>query len=115
MNIYWLQPFWFNEVYHNDLTDHKHYLSIDLDQVNIYATIGLTIFSPGFDLDNKVAGLAACGVKSYVYIDKEGKKQKKTFDHWQSHLYVENCTNILFAFAVRKAWAKAEGMIYYYN
>jgi hypothetical protein len=114
VNIYWLQTFWFGETLNNSTNTQMNYMTIDLPNVNIYANIWLSIFSQGFDFNNKIAGLAAAGIKGYGYIDKNGIQRSQELDHWESHLYIEKCISIKFAFHVRMAWAKAEGMIYWY-
>lgn len=115
MNIYYLQEFWFFEQYYTDTSLHKHYFTVELPKVNIDAQIWLTIFSPGVNFDKGVVGLAAAGVKSYRFVDKQGAKQYQEFSNWEAHLWVEQCIEITFAFHVRLAWAKAEGIIYWHD
>lgn len=115
MNIYYIQKFWFGEKYYTDASLHKHFLTVQLPDVNIDAQIWLTILGPGINFDQGVVGLAAAGVKSYRYIDKNGTQQFQEFDHWESHLRVERCVEVTFAFHVQLAWAKAEGIIYWHD
>lgn len=115
MNVYWLQAHWFGERYNPGNEVQKNYHTVEIPPSNIFATIALTIFSPGIDLDNNVTGLAASGIKQYEYIDANGIQRTVVLDHWESHLYVKKCVSITFAFHVQRAWAKAEGMIYYYT
>ena len=115
MNIYWLQEFWFSEKYHTDASLHKHYFTIQLPEVNIDTQIWLTIFSTGLNYDQGVLGLAAAGIKSYRFVDQNGVKQYKELTNWEAHLWVDRCIEITYAFHVRLAWAKAEGMIYWHD
>lgn len=115
MNIYYLQKFWFSEKYYTDTSVHKHYFTIDLPEVDIDAQIWLTIFSPGLKSDPGVLGLAAAGVKSYRFLDKNGVTNHQELTNWESHLRVERCMQVTFAFHVRLAWAKAEGIIYWHD
>jgi hypothetical protein len=115
MNIYYLQKFWFGEKYYTDTDVHNHYFTVDLPKVNIDAQIWLTIFSPGINSDQGKTGIAAAGVKSYRFIDAHGTSQYKEFSTWESHLRVEQCTQITFSFKVCLAWAKAEGIIYWHD
>jgi len=115
MNINWLQEFWFGERYYTDTADHKEYFTVELPDVNIDAQIWLTIFAPGLKLDEGVLGVAAAGVKSYRFIDTDGIVRYRELDEWQGHIWVDRCVEVTFAFAVRLAWAKAEGMIYWHT
>jgi hypothetical protein len=115
MNIHYIQKFWFGERYYTDTAWHAHYHTIQLPDVNIDAQIWLTILSPGLNMDEGVLGGAAAGIKSFRFIDKEGQTQFQEFDHWESHLRVERCTELTVAFHVRLAWAKAEGIIYWHD
>ncbi len=115
MDIYHLQKFWFGEKRYTDTVVHPHYHTIELPQVNIDAQVWLTIFSPGINLGAGVTGLAAAGVKSYRFIDPGGFPQFREVSGWESHARVERCTQITFAFHVQLAWAKAEGMVYYWD
>ena len=114
MYIYHLQEFWFGAKYFSDLEDHHDFITVDLPLVNIDAQIWLTIVSQGFNIEERVVGLAAAGVKSYRFIDAAGFPQYRELREWQSNVRVERCTEITFRFTVRLAWAKAEGMIYYW-
>jgi hypothetical protein len=116
MNIYWLRPFWFNEVFYNDTSVHSHYHTITFaNKPNIDAQIWLTIFSSGLKLSEGVLGIAAAGIKSYRFINDKGGTELKEFDSWQSHVRVKKCVELTVSFKVRLAWAKAEGMIYYWE
>ncbi len=115
MNIYYIQKLWFSEKYYADTTVHKHYLTVQLPKINIDTQIWLTIFSPGVNLDAGVGGIAAAGIKSYRYEDDQGKSQFVELDHWESHLRQSRCLEVTYAFHVRLAWAKAEGMIYWHD
>ena len=115
MNIYYLQEFWLGEHYYKDTNLHPHYLTIELPEVNIDAQIWLTIFSPGFNFDKGVTGIAAAGVKSCRFIDQNGAPQYHEFTSWESHLWIARCTEVTFAFQVRLAWAAAEGIIYWHD
>jgi hypothetical protein len=115
INIYYIQKFWFGEAYYTDTSYHKHYFTVELPKVNVDAQIWLTIFSPGVSFDAGVTGLAAAGLKSYQFIDSNGTQQYREFDHWESHLRIEQCVEITFAFHVQLAWAKAEGIIYWHS
>jgi hypothetical protein len=115
MDIYYLRKFWFGERYFTDTVVHPNYFTVDIPEANIDAQIWLTILSPGVNLDERVTGLAAAGVKSFRFIDPEGLPRFQEVSDWQSHVRVERCTAITFAFHVRLAWAKAKGMIYYWT
>ena len=115
MNIYWLQPFWFGERYYTDTAAHKNFFTVALPEVDIHAQIWLTIFSPGLNFDEEALGLAAAGIKSYRFKDSDGVLQLKELDSWSSHIWIDRCVEITFAFHVRLAWAKAEGMIYWHD
>jgi hypothetical protein len=115
MNIYWLQEFWFFQKYYTDTSLHKHYFTIEFPKVDIDAQIWLTIFSPGVNFDQGVTGIAAAGVKSYRFVDQNGVTQYKEPPNWDAHVRVQRCTEITFAFHVRLAWAKAEGIIYWHD
>src|SRR5580765_1409175 len=105
MNIYYIQKFWFAEKYYTDTAIHKHYLTVELPKINIDAQIWLTIFSPGINFDQGRSGIAAAGIKSYRYIDTNGFLQYQEFTSWESHLRVNQCMEITFAFTVSLAWA----------
>jgi hypothetical protein len=115
MNIYWLQKFWFHERRHTDTQVHRHFLTVDLPEVNIDAQIWLTAFSPGRNVEEQIMGAAAAGVKSFRFIDSNGLMQFRELDSWQGNVRVERCIQIMFAFHVQFAWAKAEGMIYWHD
>lgn len=115
MNIYYLQKFWFTEVYYTDTDVHSHYYTVELPKINIDAQIWLTIFGPGVNLEERKAGIAAAGIKSYSFIDREGIAKYHEFNTWESHVRVEQCTQITFSFKVMLAWAKAEGIIYWHS
>ena len=115
MNIYHLQKFWFGERRFTDTGLHPDYFTVDIPEANIDAQIWLTIFAPGVNFDERVTGLAAAGVKSFRFIDSGGLPQFQELSHWESHVRVERCTAVTFAFHVQLAWAKAEGMIYYWT
>jgi hypothetical protein len=114
VNIQYIQKVWFGDVYYGDTDLHRHYHTVELPQVDVDAQIWLTILSPGANLDQGVTGLAAAGIKSYSYVDAVGRPLYVEPDGWQSHLRVEQCTGITFAFHVQLAWAKAEGIIYWH-
>lgn len=115
MNIYYLQKFWFGQVYYTDTIVHSHYYTIELPKVNIDAQIWLTIFGPGVNLDERITGFAASGIKSYRFIDGDGISRYREFTTWESHVRIEQCTEITFSFKVALAWAKAEGIIYWHD
>jgi len=115
MIIDYLQEFWFGERYYTDTSWHKDYFTVELPKVNIDAQIWLAILSVGLKLDEGVLGGAAAGVKSYRFVDTDGITRFRELDQWQGHLWVDNCVEITFAFHVRLAWAKAEGMIYWHH
>lgn len=115
MNIYYIQKFWFGEQFYTDTDTHKNYFTVDLPKVNIDAQIWLTIFSTGLNLDAGVLWLAAAGVKSYRFVDQDGITRYRELSNWESHLRVEQCVEVTFAFHVRLAWAKAEGIIYWHD
>jgi len=119
MEIYWLRPFWFGEKFYTDTSLHKHFHTIDFaHRPNIDAQIWLTIFSSGASWAGgaiTAMGLAAAGIKSVKFINSGGDEEVKEFDSWQSHVRIEKCVQLTLAFHVKLAWAKAEGMIYYWE
>ena len=119
MQIYWLRQFWFGEKSYSDATLHKHYHTITFaNQPNIDAQIWLTIFSSGAKFSDgaiTALGIAAAGIKSFKFINGEDKTETTELDHWDSHVRIERCVELTVAFHVRLAWAKAEGMIYYWE
>lgn len=119
MQIYWLRPFWFGEKAYSDATLHKHFLTLSFaHRPNIDAQIWLTIFSTGATWTGgaiTALGLAAAGIRSIKFINGQGGTEVKQFDHWESHVRIERCVELTLAFHVQLAWAKAEGMIYYWE
>ena len=119
MDIYWLRPFWFGQRSFSDTTVHKDYFTISFaNRPNIDAQVWLTIMAPGATYaDGAVTalGVAAAGFKSYRFINTRGETEVKELDQWEAHVRVEKCVELTVAFHVRLAWAKAEGMIYYWE
>jgi hypothetical protein len=119
VNIYWLRQFWFNQRYFSDTALHKDYLTITFaNRPNIDAQIWLTILSPGATFSGgavTAVGTAAAGIKSYRFINASGVSEFKELSDWEAHVRIEKCVELTVAFHVRLAWAKAEGMIYYWE
>lgn len=119
MNIYWLRSFWFGDVAYSDTNNHPHYLTIRFaNRPNIDAQIWLTIMAPGATFSGGAVtaiGTAAAGIKSYAFVDARGQIQVQTFDHWVGTVRVERIVDLTVALHVRLAWAKADGMIYYWE
>lgn len=119
MQIYWLRPFWFGEVSYSDTSVHKHFHTIAFaHRPNIDAQIWLTIFSSGAKWvggNITALGIAAAGIRSYKFINDRGGLETKEFTDWHSHVRIHRCVELTLAFHVRLAWAKAEGMVYYWE
>jgi hypothetical protein len=119
VNVYWLRKFWFGPTYYSDTVNHPHYHTVRFaNQPNIDAQIWLTIFSPGIRFEGggpTAAGSAAAGIKGYAFVNAEERMEEKILDTWESSVRIERAVDITFAFHVRLAWAKADGMIYYWN
>jgi hypothetical protein len=119
MNIYWLRKFWFGQRSFSDTSLHKDYLTIAFaNRPNIDAQVWLTVVSPGATYaDGAVTalGTAATAFKSYRFINARGESEFRELDQWEAHVRVERCVELTVAFHVRLAWAKAEGMIYYWE
>lgn len=116
MQIYYLQRFWFWNIYNADPSPVTHHLAVHFDSpVTVKGQIFLNILSEGVSFDQNVVGLAAAGVKAYTFIDGNGQEQTVDFmgqDPFGS-IYVKNITSVTWFLTVVKAWAGAHGMIYY--
>jgi hypothetical protein len=116
MQITALRRFWFSTQYYTDTDVHKDYLAIQFtDRPNIVAQIWLTIFSPGIAYENGIVGGAAAGFKSFAFINAAGRPEVKELTEWTSGIRVEQIVNLTMTFHVRLAWAKAEGIMYYWE
>ncbi|WP_405178696.1 hypothetical protein OG225_32435 [Nocardia sp. NBC_01377] len=119
MKITQLRKFWFPDVQYNDTAEHPHYFTMRFaHRPNIDAQIWLTIFASGAKFSGGAVtalGVAAAGVKSYTFVNDRGQIETRTLDNWESHARVQRAVDITFAFKVRLAWAKAEGMVYYWE
>lgn len=119
MEIYWLRPFWFGDVSYNDATTHKHYFTISFAyKPNIDAQIWLTTFSTGAKWSEGAItdlGIATAGIKSVKFINSNGDTETKEFTTFDAHVRIEKCVELTVFMHVKLAWAKAEGMIYYWK
>jgi hypothetical protein len=116
MQIYYLQRFWFFNVYNDSALPLTHKYTIHFDTpVTVKGQIFLNIISEGVSFDQNVVGAVAAGVKAYTFIDGNGQEQTVDFagqDPFGS-IYVKNITSVTWFLTVVKAWAGAHGMIYY--
>ncbi len=116
MQVYYLQRFWFGNVYNNTDTQQKHTFTIAIDPpATVKGQIFLNILSQGVDFNQGVVGLAAACVKLYTYLDANGQEQTVDYtgqDPFGS-IYVTNITSVTWELIVTQAWAGAQGMIYY--
>jgi hypothetical protein len=55
------------------------------------------------------------GIKSYTFVDDHGQPQLRIFNDWVSSVRIERVVDLTVGFHVRLAWAKADGMIYYWR
>ena len=119
MDIYWLRPFWFGQRSYSDTSLHKDYFTISFaNRPNIDAHVWLTIMAPGATFAGGAVtalGAAAAAFKSYRFINSRGETEVRELDQWEAHVRVEKCVELTVAFHVRLAWAKAEGLIYYWE
>jgi hypothetical protein len=116
MQVYYLQRFWFYNVYNSGTTPQTHHYTMTFDPpVTVKGQIFLNILSQGVSFDQKVVGLAAAGVKSYTYVDNNGQEQTVDFagQDPSGSIFVTNITSVTWFLTVTLAWAGAQGMIYY--
>ena len=118
MQIYYLQKFWFGDVYNGSDTVQRNYLTIMFGRnINIKAQIFLNVLSPGVDLNAGVVGLAAASVKEYAYLDNNGHEQVVDFTGQApvGGITVTNVVSVTWELIVQRAWAGAIGMVYYWQ
>jgi hypothetical protein len=120
MRIYWLQQFWFGDVVYNDTDNHPHYGTIRFEgRPNIDAQAWLTTLSPGAKFSGGAVtaiGGAAVRIVFAQFVDDQGfSRTETTFGNWESHIRLSQAIIVQWEFNVRLAWAKAEGMIYWWE
>jgi len=116
VQIYYLQRFWFYNVYNSGTTQQNHQYTMTFDPpVTVKGQIFLNLLSPGVSFDSNTVGVAVACVKKYTYIDNNGHEQ--TVDYTgqdpSGSIYVTNITSLTWELVVTLAWAGAQGMIYY--
>ncbi len=119
MEIVHLRRVWFGARVYNDTETHRHFHTVRFaNRPNIDAQIWLSIFSPGATYANGAVtalGLAAAGIQSYSFINDNGGIETKDLSEWISNVSIKRVVDLTFGFHIRLAWAKAEGMIYYWE
>lgn len=119
MQIVLLRKVWFRARSYNDTELHQHYHTVRFaNRPNIDAQIWLSIFAPGGTYANgaiTALGTAAAGIKSYSFLNDSGDVETRELTEWISNVRIERAFDLTFAFHIRLAWAKAEGMIYYWE
>jgi hypothetical protein len=118
MQIYYLQRFWFGDIYNDSDTVQTNKFTMTFGpNVNIKGQIFLSVFSPGLDINAGVVGLAAACVKEYVYLDSSGHGQVVDFTGQApvGGITVTNVVSVTWELLVQKAWAGAIGMVYYWQ
>jgi hypothetical protein len=118
--IYATRQFWFGEKSYSDTSVHKHFHTITFDgEPNVDAQIYLTIFASGAAWGDgggiTALGVAAAGFRSIKYINNNGSPVVEEFDNWRARVRVRRVIEITAAFHVKLAWAKAEGMMFYWD
>jgi len=116
MQVYYLQRFWFFNVYNNTAqVQTSRYTMVFDPPATVKGQIFLNILSPGISFDQNAVGIAVACVKKYTYLDGNGQEQTVDYtgqDPFGS-IYVTNITSVTWELAVTLAWAGAHGMIYY--
>jgi hypothetical protein len=116
MQIYYLQRFWFWNVYNGSSTPQHHLYTINFDSpITVKGQIFLNILSPGASFDSQTVGLAAACVKMYTYLDDNGQEQTMDYtgqDPFGS-ISAAQVTSVTWELIVTLAWAGAHGMFYY--
>lgn len=114
-----LRKFWFGQRVSSDTAVQRNYYTVDFaGEPNIDAQIWLTLFSPGATYSGGAVtaiGSVMAAFKSYRFINSRGEPEFKELTNWEANVRVERCIQLTAAFHLRLAWAKAEGMIYYWN
>lgn len=116
MQIYYLQRFWFYNVYNNSSTQQTHQYTVMFDSpVTVKGQIFLNVISQGVSFDRQTVGLAVACVKKYTYIDNDGTEQAVDYTGQApfGSVSATNITSVTWELIVTLAWAGAHGMIYY--
>ena len=118
MQVYYLQRFWFYNVYNNttQLQASKYTMMFD-PPVTVKGQIFLNIVSQGVSFDQSTVGIALACVKMYTYLDGNGHEQTVDYTGQDpvGSIYVTNITSVTWELVTKLAWAGAHGMIYYIN
>src|SRR5215471_21391250 len=97
MQVYYLQRFWFFNVYNNTAqVQTSRYTMVFDPPATVKGQIFLNILSPGISFDQNAVGIAVACVKKYTYLDGNGQEQTVDYtgqDPFGS-IYVTNITSV---------------------
>jgi len=121
MDIYWIQPFWFDDYYDTSGNLQRVYLTVDgFGTRNVAITAQLNVLAPGAYIQASNGtitgdlGYAAVGIKWYEYVDDSGVQHVDN-DYFVPHAIIQNCVGFQLELAYVRAWAGATGTILYFN
>jgi len=114
-----IQTFWIHVV--SDGAPQTIFLTVPFQptfgepQPNITATIAITAFSQGFDLDKHTAGAVGCNITQYQFVNAQGHIEDVDVpaDFIFSALAIDQCYSVTLACTAEFAWAYALVTIYF--
>lgn len=122
MDVYWIQQFWFDDLFEPNGSLQRAYLTIDGFGVrNLAITAQLNVVAPGALIKsdhNEISGdlgMAAVGIKWYEYVDENGDSHRVENSYFVPHAIIHNCVAFQLELAYRRVWTGATGTVLYFN